>query len=742
METAISIVSARKPRGGRFPESPCGRRGGLGMKRALLSATFGLALLPAAVFADTTWNGNVDGDFNTAGNWSNGVPTTKNAGVIGKTGENTISVSASPVEKVGAFSMSNADGATTLSVTAPMQFEEGTVTIGKNSEVVVGAGGEISALIPQNPGGNSDNVETSGIHNGGKLVVDGGVVALTNKIGHIALGGNDASDTGTIEINSGKFIYHYDKADNGSGWAFRLFPGGQIKMTGGEFETRCMHNITGFGGSIDLSGDAKMYFVDPEYNHNGSATYLLLRNLTMRMSGNSILRNVPAKAVSGGKAGAIGRDWRIDSWDSGQTALLEMSDNALLDVWGKAEKDYGGNIEIGIGDLNKPGSRGQARVSLRGNACIETGKMLILGMYGGSTGIVEIADNALITQNNALNQKNAHSASYGMKLGYHGRSAALPAFGVLKMSGGSVTLVSRVNLSNTRKFQPYGLVLGDGSDGDYDGNVSVGRIEMTGGVISNHWWQTGSEWAALMLGARSGRGEIFQSGGEIVHRGNLPVVIGFSGGDGLYDMAGGELKILESPSAKTQFPNVSNIYVGGASIADAGYDPTVTTDAQYATWAEVEYGGRLATGTLVVSGGVVRTVGSVYVSSHGYGTLEIGKAGRIEAANLYLTNSTVNGVTAPAKLKVTLGPNGCGKIALTGKCQIASDAQCEIDVSAFEPTEKGQTISFLECASVEGGFAAANVSVTGPGRSSYRLVATETGLSVKYNSVGLMIFVR
>ena len=729
------------------------------MKRGLLSVAFGLAILPAAVFADTTWNGNVDGDFNTAGNWSDGVPTTTNAGVIDKTGDNTILVSASPLEKVGALSLANDGGATTLSVTAPMQFEEGTVTIGKNSKVVVGTGGEVSALIPQNPGSNGDNAEMSGIHNGGKLVVDGGVVALTNKMGHIALGGNNASDTGTIEINSGKFIYHYDKANNSSGWAFRLFPGGQIKMTGGEFETRCMHNITGFGGSIDLSGDAKMYFVDPEYRPNSASTYLLLRNLTMRMSGNSVLCNVPTAATSGGQAGQKGRSWQIHSWEAGQTALLEMSDNALLNVWGEADSGNGQYLEVGVGNLNNPKCSGLARVSMRGNAGIETGTKLVLGQYGGSTGIVEIADNAFITQNYVSHPKDAHSSSgsgsFGMSLGMNGRSTTVPAFGMLKMSGGAVTLVSRISFPNVRKWRPHGLVVGDGhADKDYDGNVAVGRIEMTGGAISNHWWRTPSEWSAFILGARSAKGEIVQSGGEIVHRGNLPLLIGFSGGEGFYDMSGGELKILDSPDGVyTQMSNagvvgnqqtniIGNIYVGGASIADAGYNPAVEDEGEYAKWEDADEGGRLATGTLVVSGGVVRTAYSVYVSSHGYGTLEIGKAGSIEAANLYLTNSTVNGVTAPAKLKVTLGPDGCGKIALTGKCQIASDAQCEIDGPAFEPTEKGQTISFLECASVEGGFAAANVSVTGPGRSSYRLVATETGLSVKYNPVGLMIFVR
>ena len=724
------------------------------MKRGLLSVAFGLALLPAATFAETKWGGSVDGDFNNADNWSDGVPTTTNAGVIDKTGDNTISVSASPSEKIGALSLSNADGATTLSVTAPMQFEGGKVTIGKNSEVVVGTGGEVSALIPQNPGSDGDNAEMSGIHNGGKLVVDGGSVALTNKIGHIALGSNNANDTATIEIKSGKFIYHYDKENNNDGWAFRLFPGGQIKMTGGEFETRCIHNIAGFGGSIDLSGDAKMYFIDPEYRPNASPVNLIYRDLTMRMSGNSILRNIPAKGISGADAANKGRVWKINSSAAGFTALLEMSDNAFLDVWGKSQSvldgSHGNTLVVGSGNnKDKPSYIGTARVVMRGNSVIETGTTMYIGQFGGSTGIVEMADNALITQCQVAekaqwyNGVRQHSLSNGMILGLDGKSTEILAVGILKMSGGSIVLYRSYNAAQTRTQKPFGLVVGNGCDADYGGNVALGRIEMTGGVVSNNFWNTHERWGTFILGVRSARGEVVQSGGKIVHLGNHPAVIGFSGGEGFYDMADGELEIPEPTSAAlSNLATAGNIYVGGASIADAGYDPNATTDGKYSTWADADEGGRLATGTLVVSGGVVRTARSMYVSSHGYGTLEIGKAGRIEAANLYLTNSTVNGVTAPAKLKVTLGPSGCGKIALTGKCQIASDAQCEIDISAFEPTEKGQTIPFLECASVEGGFAAANVSVTGPGRSSYRLVATETGLSVKYNPVGLMIFVR
>ena len=751
METAISIVSARKLRGGgRFPESPCGRRGGLGMKCALLSAAFGLALLPAAVFADTTWNGNVDGDFNTADNWSNGVPTTENAGVIEKTGENTISVSKSPAEKVGAFSMSNADGATTLSVTSPMELEGGKVSIGKNSEVVVGSGGELTVDLAGVASSDSD--DTFELRNGGKIIVDnGGVFSLTNTTGHLRFGtNNNFDDKATLEIRDGGTVEFAHSSGNG----LRLYSGSSIKMTGGTFVSRDFYQMYGFKTTIDLSGEAQMISVDPR--DGTERVPFLRRDMTVKMSGNSSIRCKSDYATTGGNAGKlVKRTWIVKSHSAGQTFLLDMEDNAFLDIWGKDQLSlgsaaYGNGLVVGEGDQNNRYWTGLTRIAMRGNSGIETGTSMYIGQYSGVTGIVELAENAWITQNNTVpleqcdEKKREHRYSLGMTIGMDGKFTDCPAVGILKMSGGSVVLFRNVELKNSRNWRPQGLVVGDAATyTGADGNVSIGRIEMTDGVISNNWYESGSYFSAFMLGVRSARGEVVQGGGRIVHLGNLPLVIGFSGGEGFYDMAGGELEISEpTSSALNKLATAGNIYVGGASITDAGYDPASSDSGKYSTYEDVEYGGRLATGTLVVSGGVVRTARSMYVSSHGYGTLEIGKAGRIEAANLYLTNSTVNGVTALAKLKVTLGESGCGKIALTGVCQIAADAQCEIDVSAFEPTEKGQTISFLECASVEGGFAAANVSVTGTGWSSYRLVATETGLSVKYNPVGLMIFVR
>ena len=715
------------------------------MKRGLLSVAFGLALLPAATFAETKWGGSIDGNFNTSGNWSDGVPTTTNAGVIDKTGENTISVSESPAEKVGAFSMSNADGATTLSVTAPMQFEDGKVSIGKNSEVVVGSGGELTVDLAGVASSDSD--DTFELRNGGKIIVDnGGVFSLTNTTGHLRFGtDNNFDDKATLEIRDGGTVEFARSSGNG----LRLYSGSSIKMTGGTFVSRDFNQMYGFGATIDLSGDAQMIAVDPIDTE--ARAHLFRRDMTVKMSGNSSIRCKSAYASTGS---LVKRTWMLKSHSPGQTLLVEMEDNAFLDIWGKDQLSlgsgaYGNCFIVGEGDRSAKIYTGLTCIAMRGNAGIESGVSMYIGAFNGATGIVELAENAWITQNNTVpleqcyQGSRTHHYSLGMIIGFGGKYTDCPTVGILKMSGGSVVLVRNVNIDNTKAVRPQGLVVGEGSQGDYDGNVSLGRIEMTGGVISNNWYISHNEFSAFMLGARSARGEVVQGGGRIVHLGNLPLVIGFSGGEGFYDMAGGELEIPEPPSAAlSKLATAGNIYVGGASITDAGYDPASSDSGKYSTYEDVEYGGRLATGTLVVSGGVVRTARSMYVSSHGYGTLEIGKAGRIEAANLYLTNSTVNGVTAPATLKVKLGPAGCGTVDLSGVCQIAADARCEIDVSEFTPAEDGQTIPFLSCASVEGGFAAANVSVTGPGRSSYRLVATETGLSVKYNPVGLMIFVR
>ena len=516
----------------------------------------------------------------------------------------------------------------------------------------------------------------------------------------------------------------------------RLYSGALVKMTGGVFKSCACDRIYGFKNTIELSGDAQFLFADPT-NSTVVSLPIFQRDMTVKMSGNSVISNKPARVTSGTST-IKGRAWQLKSNSAGQTFLLEMSDNAVLDVWGKsADTDvYGQRLEIGLGNQSNPSYTGMTRVMMHGNSGIETGTSIHLGKFGGSTGIVEMADNTFITQRNYITDAD-HSYSIGMSLGLEGKSTEIPAVGILKMSGGCVRLLRTVAYENSKKWQPQGLVVGDGYNGDFAGNVAIGRIEMTGGTISNGLYAASSKWSAFLLGARSARGEIVQSGGEIAHWGNHPLVIGFSGGEGVYDMAGGELEILESPeSAKNYLKTTSNIYVGGASISDAGYDPTNTTDGKYANWKD-----RFATGSLTVSGGVVRTTGSIYVSSHGYGTLEIGKAGRIEANSLYLTNSTVSGVTAPAKLKVTLGESGCGTINLSGTCQIAEDARLEIDGSAFF-SDGICVFPVVSCTSVEGCFAPENITVVGRGKSRFKLRQSSTGLEVVHVGGGMMLIFK
>ena len=716
----MSIVSLLELGGGRFS----------------LPLAFGLLLLPAIVCADTKWTGSVDGDFNTSGNWTDGVPTAANAGVIDKTGDNAIAVSTAPADKAGFLSISNADGTTTLSVTAPMELEGGRVTIGTNSEVVVGTGGEWIMDLTGAAAANS--TEMFGIHNGGKFTIDGGLVSFTNTTGALLLGTNKRpGDEATFEIKGGKFIYSYTVGEG-----TKLGPGATFKMTGGRLESRTFcRSFVGYGGTIDLSGDAQMFFVDPA-NASERDPHLLLGGLTLRMSGSSCLKYSAALPSSGN---FLARRWYINATDTteSKTIVVDMSDNSFMSF--RDDSDSGrainggsdvccSSVSVGKGNTGTPTAYiGTAIVRMSGNAGIESAEEFRVGAYGGSTGIVEMADSSFIVGGERL------TITKGiMRLGCEGVAKEVPAVGILKMSGGLVKLRS-VGYSydgHVKRNKPYGLIVGDGTKGDYEGNVSIGHLEMTGGSITNLWQDSASSWSAFMLGARSARGEIVQSGGEIVHCGNLPLVIGFSGGEGVYDMAGGRLEIPESQekSVSTRW----NIYVGGASIADAGYNPVITTDGKYAEWQD-----RLSTGVFTVSGGVARTVGSIYVSSHGYGTLEIGKGGNIEAANLYLTNSTVDGVTAPAKLKVTLGAEGCGMINLSGTCQIAADAECEIDVSAFEQGGERRKIPFLACESVEGGFDSANVTVTGNGADSFKLVHSDTGLSVEYSGrKGLVLIVR
>ena len=613
--------------------------------------------------AGTWWTGAVDANFNNAGNWTAGVPTTTNPGHVTVYGENAVGVPAAPAAAVGSLEMENESGTTVLTVSSPMALEGGVVKIGANAQVSVGAGG---AWVQDFTGAASaDGTETFSLHNGGRFTVAGGFVSLTNTTGALNVGGDTTGDEGLFEISSGTCML-----TRASGHFLRIFKYGVLKMTGGVLETRNFNSIGQYGGLIDLSGNACVISTFVGFDS-------VLRTITLRMSGTSEFR-------CSQKSGDQDR-WYFSPNGSGETCLAELSEQAYMNV-------HNDSLIIG----NRTG--GKTIVRMRGYSRLDSANGVFVAQGNGTYGEIDVGDHAFFKQ---------EYYDYGISLGCKSTSTSDPAVGVLRISGHGRLTTGRSPNTDT---QMQGLMVGDGSNGTYAQPVAKGSLYMSGGAITNR------NNGAVAIGAGSAEGLVEQSGGVIRHNGSRPVFVGFRGGTGTYTMTGGELYAANN-----------NVYVGGAPTNKVSYYISALAD-------------KPAHGTLSVSGGEFKTAKNIFVSYGGYGVLEIGAAGLVEAAqNIYFTNSVdaVSGGTAAAKIKFTLDARGCGRIAAGGVCQVAPDAEIEIDVTGY--TAKN-AVTLLTCDSLQGRFDPANVTIVAAKPALYGLKQTDKGLRLTCNSGTVMIF--
>ncbi len=608
----------------------------------------------------TTWNGSEDSDFNNAANWTDGLPAVDKVAYIAKTGNVTVNVEDEPAATVGSIYVESLSGTKVLDVSAPMSITGGVLSVDGDSTVRVSEGG--TWLQDFTGVAASDSSETFAMHNGGSFVVDGGLVVLTNATGRIAIGGNGVGDAGTLQINSGTCAVR-----RVSGNFIQLYKNGTLKMTGGRFTSPYCAYIGQNGGRMDLSGDA--YF---ESTDGGFHT--ILKTVTLRMSGDSVFKSTPESQ---------GR-WYFTPNASGETCLIEMSDNALMSI-----------VNDSLYICHRDGAK--TYVKMRGNSQLYSANGVYIGMGSGAYGELDIGDDAFFKQ---------EYYNYGICFGSGGKSVSNPAKGVLKMSGGRIT----TGRSPSSATLMQGLMVGDGTAATYSGAASKGEVYMSGGVISN---RTN---AAFAIGAGSAEGLVEQSGGVIYHNGAKPVFVGFRGGVGEYEMTGGTLISVRS-----------DVYVGGAQTNDVDYYLAPLDD-------------KPAYGTLSVMGGIVDARRSIYVSAGGYGELEIGPTGLVQTAgNIYFTNSVdaVNSCTAPAQLTFTLGTDGCGQIVAASNCVVAADAQITVDATAYTGV-KGMDL--LTCAAMEGSFASENVEIVAPHPSRYRLAQRSTGLRLCCNSGAVIVF--
>jgi len=595
--------------------------------------------------AATVWKDAVDGDWNTAANWTEGVPAGGNpAFMTNTTASHTVTVASEPADIATNLTIRTVPGlTTTLDIAAPIAFTNAWLALSTGAVVRIAEGG---ALNYNGKGATTvASDQTVRIFHGARLSVDGGLCDVTNYMGQFRIEGSGPL-TSRLTVASGTFRYVPQPNQNG----IRIYSGGRIEMTGGVFEAT---PDPGYGsaiyqdyGTIDVAGDATFYlsghgiFGSGETRFSGDSTLVLTKSGRQKINPNRA--GDTAWVVFTGNAGIAGAGSDRFTVGAGRAGS-----------WSELRFEGTGSSVVGL-TLNIGGTKGYGEVDLL-------------------SGYVSVS-------------------SYGVRVGCQdeGTSSDAAPTGTLRVAGGALWVEG--SAAGWSKGMFNGLIVGSGNQ-TVVGSPSFyrGSMHISGGVVSNTA-------GFFSVGAGQAEGDVLQTGGEIRLTSGYAATIGLAGGTGRYILSNGLLTA------------VSTIYVGGA-----------TTNALDRYLLNYPADRHDAQGLLKVAGGTLSTTGSLIVGADGDGVLELGPTGTVTAANVVLSNATSSVV------RFVFDEKGTGQLKATGALKIAEGAKIEIDARAY----KGQNpiVPLVSCASREGSFAAANVSLLG----SATLEQDASGVSLRFN---------
>ena len=233
------------------------------------------------------------------------------------------------------------------------------------------------------------------------------------------------------------------------------------------------------------------------------------------------------------------------------------------------------------------------------------------------------------------------------------------ATGVVRMTGGGLYGNGTINAQTTcigGFCIGYGAWIDNGNYGH--GDFWYGRFELGGGIAS-------SSGGFLIVGAGQGKGEIIQTGGQLLHRGDYAsggttyhhfFAVGLFGGDGSYVISNGTANID------------NNFFVGGAAVSDVNRSGNINsrtctnrTDAN---------------GFFALRGGTVTCSSNVVVGANGTGTVEIGSSGTLTCAgNLAFSNQTASVLRVVPSADGTLASVSAHRLVIAEGARLVVDAK-------------------------------------------------------------------
>lgn len=635
----------------------------------------------------TCWRKAADGQWNTAANWTAGVPTADTT-VAYITAEGSASGYTVDFDGVGAampkklvIATDKTTETATLAVTNKLAFE--TVSkfeIGKGGKISVRENGTWIHDLKNTGYGATADYSAERLHytidHGGIFEVDGGYVSWTNFIAHAEIGA-DASTTSTLRIASGTFQI-WDCSGN-SRRRLWLEQGGRIEQTGGVFDNPSINYasiIAQEGGSIDVSGG----LFNPR--SGGSDNQWAFGTGVSKFSGN-------AEFGRGGN-----NRYQMHPATVNQMSELTFEDSSFIG---------GSQLYFNIG--SRTGGKSIVRWNTTGSASI--GKVFI-GCYCGSTEFTQSAGRFYIGTRGLLVGANPSIWGGGESTDYNWFAPT----GLVRVTGGAMTVSGSgaldsdwYQISPSGSETPFGTVLGDGVSGFDLGAKRPyrGDLEVTGGSFTNQQGQ-------FFVGLGYGVGRICVDGGHVVsadsgsaYKGQAVFAVGVGGGLGEVVVSNGLLKIN------------NNTFVGGvwtnAFRALLKYNQDGSLNRKYYGYPYDRHDG---SGLLRIAGGATEFGKKLVVGSEGEGTIEVcGSTGTFAlAGDMVLSNRAtfVTGGTPSATLRFTPDATGVTTLNVGGKLAISDSAKLSVDLSAYTGRN---SLVLMRYASCEGSFAAGNVTVTG-----------------------------
>jgi len=491
--------------------------------------------------------------------------------------------------------------------------------------------------------------------------------ALTLAGSTVTLGTNgvlSADSSGIVEIGTDEIV--------------TVQPGGTLAATAGSIQMKAQGAVKLRGGSVSLSGSG-VWNDSVAKNHSLFAGYgtVLFSGQSKFLQSAEVVNprfylSQDADSIVQGPLSVVFRD------DS------ELTSETIIDTF---------NVSYVAG--------GDVRLVLEDRAAASVGRNLNVGYAAGSTGVVEIADSAVLS------------------LSHYGLTLAMDTgtLGVLRMTGG---LLDNSVQASGGQTSLNGIVVGEGDNSSaqtmaYD---RKGAIEISGGIISNRVAN-----AFMTVGVGTAEGTVFQGGGFVSLRGNSlarqgGLTLGLRGGRGSYSMSAG------------RFENKMQTYVGGTELSRLNYKGT--------RWS-TDRGGF---GSFVISGGTYEEENDFFVSLAGRGEVEVSGGQIAIGGNLALTNSVdaLTGGDYAATLTFKVNADGtCGTVTVGGAVDVAAGSEIVIDMTdAPDSVERLRLLSAGE--GIRGANAGTNVRMVGSS-DQYKLVLTESSLGVS-KVRGMILFVR